>query len=407
MSKTIFHCPSWLLSLTLLLSATLSLCPIPSQAQRHDWEDQSVLQINREAPRASFMAYGMEPGDRHLSLDGQWKFHWTKTPDEQPQGFERPSFDDSSWEVFPVPGDWEMNGYGTPIYSSSGYTFKIDPPRVMGEPKSTYTAFVERNPTAVYRRTFSVPDEWKGMEVFLRFGAVSSAFYVWVNGQLAGYSQGSMEPAEFRITDYLHGTDNQLTLQVMKYSDGSYLEDQDMWRMAGIHRSVELIATPRIRIRDFGIRTLFDDQYRDAQLIIHPELAVVGNQRGEGFRVTARLTDEDGQEMLDSILSQDAAIMLNLDHKASIMNDRNPQRGYPKWGWLTAKVRNPHKWSAETPYLYTLHLSLVDSMGNVVEHYGQRCGASADQSRFPPTGNQGRPTARERQACEAAWREPS
>jgi beta-galactosidase len=97
--------------------------------------------------------------------------------------------------MFPVPGDWEMNGYGTPIYSSSGYTFKIDPPRVMGEPKSTYTAFVERNPTAVYRRTFSVPDEWKGMEVFLRFGAVSSAFYVWVNGQLAGYSQGSMEPA--------------------------------------------------------------------------------------------------------------------------------------------------------------------------------------------------------------------
>ena len=374
MSKTIFHCPSWLLSLTLLLSATLSLCPTPSQAQRHDWEDQSVLQINREAPRASFMAYGMEPGDRHLSLDGQWKFHWTKTPDEQPQGFERPSFDDSSWEMFPVPGDWEMNGYGTPIYSSSGYTFKIDPPRVMGEPKSTYTAFVERNPTAVYRRTFSVPDEWKGMEVFLRFGAVSSAFYVWVNGQLAGYSQGSMEPAEFRITDYLHGTDNQLTLQVMKYSDGSYLEDQDMWRMAGIHRSVELIATPRIRIRDFGIRTLFDDQYHDARLIIHPELAVVGNQRGEGFRVTARLTDEDGQEMLDSILSQDAATMLNLDHKAAIMNDRNPQRGYPKWGWLTAKVRNPHKWSAETPYLYTLHLSLVDSMGNVVEQVQTKVG---------------------------------
>ncbi len=367
------HIHALLSSITSLLAA-LAFWPSSAHAQHHDWEDQGVLQINREAPRASFNAYGTVAGDRQLSLDGLWKFHWTKTPCEQPQGFESPTFDDSSWETFPVPGNWEMNGYGTPIYSSSGYTFKIDPPRVMGEPKTTYTAFVERNPTAVYRRTFSVPRAWDGMEVFLRFGAVSSAFYLWVNGRLAGYSQGSMEPAEFRITDYLTGGDNQLTLQVMKYSDGSYLEDQDMWRMAGIHRSVTLHATPRIRIRDIGIRTLLDDQCRDARLIIHPELAVVGTQRGEGYRVTARLTDEEGNMVLDSVLTQDAAAMLNLDHKVAIMNDRNPQRGYPKWGWLTADVSNPHKWSAETPYLYTLHLALTDSAGTVVEQLSTKVG---------------------------------
>ena len=144
-----------------------------AQLQHHDWEDQSILQIHREAPRSSFFSYRKESGDRQLSLDGQWKFHWTKRPDEQPAGFHLTDFDDRSWDTFPVPGDWEMNGYGTPIYSSSGYTFKIDPPRVMGEPKKTYTAWEERNPTAIYRRTFTIPSSWQGEDVFIHFGAVS------------------------------------------------------------------------------------------------------------------------------------------------------------------------------------------------------------------------------------------
>ena len=341
----------------------------------HDWEDQSILQIHREPARAAFFAYKDKPGDRQMSLDGLWKFHWTKTPFEQPKDFFLPHFNDAEWTSFPVPANWEMNGFGTPIYSSSGYTFKIDPPRVMGTPKESYTAFVERNPTGVYRRLFSIPKEWNGQELFIRFGGVSSAFYLWINGRMVGYSQGSMEPAEFRITDYVHAdSDNLITLQVFKYSDGSYLEDQDMWRMAGIHRSITLFCQPRIRIRDVGVRTILDDDYRDAQLVIHPELDVSEAQRGEGYHVEARLYDEDGIMVLDSVLTQDAVPMLNLDHKAAIMNERTPQRGYPKWGWLSSTVKNPHKWNAENPYLYTLHLSLVDSLGKTIEQVKTKVG---------------------------------
>ena len=417
----------------ILLTALLLALGVQLSAQaHHDWEDQTVLQRNREPARAAFFGYKNTPGDRQLSLNGQWRFHWMPTPDRQPDGFQLPDFDDSQWELFPVPGDWEMpspnpqipksptpqlpnsptsqlpksstpqlpKSYGTPIYSSSGYTFKIDPPRVMGEPKPDYTAFVERNPTGLYRRTFTIPDAWQGQEVYLRFGSVSSAFYVWVDGQLVGYSQGSMEPAEFRITDFLSplpsegagSGSHQLTLQVFKYSDGSYLEDQDMWRLAGIHRSVTLFATPRIRIRDVGIRTLLDSCYRDAQLIIHPELEVQPGQRGEGYHVEARLYDADGNtlslvgnasercisDIVDNAsehcISAEAATMLNLDHRAAIMNDRTPQRGYPKWGWMTATIKNPHKWTAENPYLYTLRLALVDSLDHIVEQVDQRIG---------------------------------
>ena len=343
-----------------------------------DWEDQSVLQINREAPRAAFMPFGEHPGDRQLSLDGYWRFNWTPTPDRQPDGFFETDFDDSRWTTFPVPGDWEINQegqrFGTPIYSSSGYTFKIDPPRVMGEPRKDYTAYEERNPTGVYRRTFTVPEAWAGKEVYIRFGAVSSAFYIWLNGQRVGYSQGSMEPAEFRLTDYLRPGENQLTLQVLKYCDGSYLEDQDMWRIAGIHRSVTLFATPHIRIRDIGIRTLLDTDYQDALLIVHPELEVQPGQRGEGYHVEARLFDAEGNDVLSEKLTADAVPMLNLDHKAAIMNDRTPQRGYPKWGWLQATVKRPHLWTAETPYLYILEVALVDSTGQSVERITQRVG---------------------------------
>ena len=356
--------------------------PIVLHAQQHDWENQHVLEINREPARAAFFPYHQQAGDSQFSLNGQWKFYWTQTPEEQPKDFYLTDFDDSSWDRFPVPGDWEMNGYGTPIYSSSGYTFRINPPFVMGEPKKTCTAYVERNPTAVYRRTFSVPDAWKGKEVSIRLGSVSSAFYLWVNGRQVGYSQGTMEPAEFRLTDYLKEGANQITLQVFKYSDGSYLEDQDMWRIAGIHRDITVFATPPIRIRDFGVRTLFDADYRDARLIVHPELALSpslytgsqASQQVQGYSLQAELFDEMGNNVLDSALVADAATMLNLDHKAAIMNDRNPQRGYPKWGWLSALVRNPHHWTAETPYLYTLRLSLKNDRGDIVEQVSSKIG---------------------------------
>ena len=360
--------------LPIALSATaITHHPSPTPQSHHDWEDQSILQINREPARADFHHVG------EISLNGEWKFNWTKTPDEQPDGFWKNDFNDTHWKTFPVPGDWEMNGYGTPIYSSSGYTFKINPPYVMTTPKETYTAYVERNPTGVYRRIFTIPAEWHDKEVYIHFGSVSSAFYVWINGQRVGYSQGSMEPAEFRITPFLNPSQeggNHITLQVLKYSDGSYLEDQDQWRLAGIHRGIYLFATDRIRIRDFGVRTILDSDYRDAQLIIHPELAVSEGQRGEGYYVTAALYAPDGQEVIvPSLIGRaEGGSLLNLDAKGSLLNDRTPQRGYPKWGWLSATVRNPKKWTAETPVLYTLELLLKDPQGATIQRITTKVG---------------------------------
>jgi len=357
-----------------LLTAALAICSLTAMAQQHDWENQHVLSINREPARASFTPYLNEKGDMSRSLDGMWKFNWTKTPDEQPQDFYKDGFNDTTWKLFQVPGDWEVNGYGTPIYSSSGYTFKINPPYVMGEPKKTYTAYVERNPTGCYRRTFTVPTEWNGREIFMHFGAVSSAFYLYINGQQVGYSQGSMEPAEFRITSYLREGENLVALKVFKYSDGSYLEDQDMWRIAGIHRSVSIYAAPKLRISDFGVRTELDKDYQNATIIIDPKLSVVDNQRAEGYRIEAQLYDADGKAVLDSTLWQDAVPVLNIDHKGKIMNERNPQRGYAPYGWLKAEVKEPKKWTAETPYLYSLKLALVDSTGKAVERIDTKIG---------------------------------
>lgn len=342
--------------------------------QGHDWENQNILSINREPARAAFIPYLNSPGDMKISLDGMWKFNWTLTPEKQPEKFSLKDFDDSRWKTFTVPGDWEVNGYGTPIYSSSGYTFKIDPPFVMKEPKKTYTAYIERNPTGCYRRTFTVPSGWKGKEVYIHFGSVSSAFYIYVNGKKVGYSQGTMEPAEFRLTPYINDGENQISLMVLKYCDGSYLEDQDMWRIGGIHRSVYLYATPKIRISDFGVRTLLDDNYENATLVIDPKLSVIEGQRGEGFRVMAQLYDATGKAVLDTALWQDAVPILNLDRKAKIMNARNPQRGYPAYGWMSADIKSPKKWTAETPYLYTLKLSLVNADGQTVERAETKVG---------------------------------
>ena len=246
----------------------------PLSAQNNDWENQHVLQINREPAHASYVPFGKEKNDRMLSLDGLWKFNWVSTPEQRPMNFFETTFDDSKWVDFPVPANWEMHGYGTPIYVSAGYPFKINPPYVMGEPKATYTTYKERNPVGSYRRSFTLPAGWNGKEVFLHFEGVQSAFYVWVNGKKVGYSQGSMEPSEFNITPYLKQGENKLAVEVYRYSDGSYLEDQDMWRFAGIQRSVYLYSTENIRIRDFAVRSILDADYKNASLQIEPKLAV-------------------------------------------------------------------------------------------------------------------------------------
>ena len=343
-------------------------CASALKAQQPDWENQYVLQINREPARAAFIAYGSQSGDRSMSLNGVWKFHWSPTPDGRIADFYAENFNDKAWGSFPVPANWEVNGYGTPIYVSSGYPFRIDPPRVTSVPKENYTTFKERNPVGQYRRTFVLPAEWKAEgQTFLRFEGVQSAFYVWINGKRVGYSQGSMEPSEFNVTNYLRSGENKLAVEVYKYCDGSYLEDQDMWRMGGIQRDITLYHTPDVRITDVAVRTVLDKKYENASLEIDPKFSVFGSATGTGYKVRATI---DGLVNVTT----DVSDILNLDHKAALMNEWNPQRGPRKFGRLKAEIRNPLKWTAETPNLYTLLISLEDSSGRVIERVSQRIG---------------------------------
>ena len=348
----------------LLASSTLSA------TEHHDWEDNHVLQINREPARAYFIPYGEKAGDRMLSLNGEWQFRWTKTPQWRIKDFYRTDFDDSGWIKFPVPANWEVNdgnhSFGTPIYISAGYPFKIDPPYVMSEPKREWTTYEERNPTGQYRRTFTLPAGWQAGQTFLRFEGVMSAFYVWINGQKVGYSQGSMEPSEFNITSYLQQGDNQIAVEVYKYSDGSYLEDQDFWRFGGIHRDVLLYHTPDVRLRDVAIRASMD-----GVLQINPQFSVYHNENGEGYRLVATLFDGNSPICCDTIATDET---LDLAHKASRMNEWFPQRGYRKFNRMEMKVDHPRLWSVDHPNLYTLRLQLQNADGTIVEQTTQQVG---------------------------------
>ena len=350
----------------LFLSFIIFHLSFSAAQEHHDWEDNHVLQINREPARAYFIPFGQQQGDRMLSLNGDWQFRWTKTPDERIADFYRTDFDASAWKTLAVPANWEVNGYGTPIYISAGYPFKIDPPYVMREPKKDWTTYVERNPTGQYRRTFTLPDAWQGGQTFLRFEGVMSAFYVWINGQRVGYSQGSMEPSEFNVTSYLQRGDNQIAIEVYKYSDGSYLEDQDFWRFGGIHRDVLLYHTPDIRLRDVAVRASMD-----GILQINPLFSVYNGETGEGYRLMATLLDGSATVGSDSVAASE---VLDLAHKASRMNEWYPQRGYRKFNRMQIKVDNPKLWSAEHPNLYTLKLELKSSDGQTIEHVTQQVG---------------------------------
>lgn len=357
---------------SLILFTALGISSLNAQ-QINDWENHHVLQINREPARASFIGFNKKPGDRSLSLNGTWKFRWTPVPQERIINFYETTFDDSSWTDFTVPANWEVNGYGTPIYVSAGYPFRIDPPRVMSEPKASYTTYKERNPVGQYRRLFILPDEWKDNgQTFLRFDGVMSAFYVWINGQRVGYSQGSMEPSEFLITPYIRPGKNQIAIEVYRYSDGSYLEDQDFWRMSGIQRDVTLYHTADVRMNDVTIRTIADSSYRDFTLQIDPEFSVYNREKAKDYTLTANLLDKDGKNIASQTVEVEPIV--NLDHKAALMNEWNPQRGPRKMGRISMLISNPKQWTAETPNLYTLHFILSDSNGKEMERVKQQVG---------------------------------
>lgn len=341
-----------------------------------DWENIHVNSINREPCRSSFIPFQndsialsgkISDSDRYISLNGEWLFNWVPKPEERPAEFYKTDFNDINWKKVNVPFNWEMKGFGTPVYVSAGFIFKIDPPKVTSEPDSSYTTFKERNPVGSYRKWVEMPEPRDGNQVFIHFEGVSAAFYVWVNGKLAGYSEGSMEPAEFNITKQLVKGRNLIAVEVYKLCDGSYLEDQDMWRLSGIYRDVYLYTSKNARIRDYAIRTIPDRNYEDFTLEIKPELATYNDDNLKGWSIDATVYDSNGKMILDKPVSIDAEPVLNKAFKSSVLNQRTPQRGKPAFAWISIPVKKPNLWTAETPELYKLVLNLRDTAGVVIE----------------------------------------
>lgn len=328
----------------------------------NDWENEGVIAKGKLPARATSYSYadaadalaGDRSRSRMVSLNGEWRFHFEADSVNRPLDFYRAKFDARGWDRIAVPSSWEVKGYGTPIYVNSKYPFTADPPRID-----------RTNPVGSYIRDFEVPDDWTGQRIVLHFGGVSSAFYCWVNGQLAGYSQGSRLPAEFEITSLIRKGANRLAVQVFRWSDGSYVEDQDMWRLSGIHREVLLLAQPKLALNDYCVRTKFDENRKDAQLQIRPEIWTDSTIDAKGWTLSAQLHDADGQAVL--------AKPLTVPVKA-ILTERYPQRDNVKFAFMETDVALPKKWSAEQPYLYTLVFQLKDGEGNLAEARSCRVG---------------------------------
>lgn len=256
-----------------------------------DWDNLEVLHRNRLDSRAYFISYSdidsalsFERGEaeRFKLLNGIWKFKYSDSPEESPEKFYEIDFDINNWDNIRVPGNWQLQGYGYPHYTDLIYPFPVDPPKVPSE-----------NPTACYRRNFYIPKDWQESQILLRFEGVDSGFHLWVNGMEVGYSQGSRIPSEFDITPYINIGENILAIRVYQWTDGSYLEDQDMWWLSGIFRDVALIAREKIHINDFFIKTDLDEDYENAILNIETILENVNPKDEEGYKIEYILRDKD------------------------------------------------------------------------------------------------------------------
>lgn len=330
-----------------------------SSAQVPEWENSRIFRINKEPAHATLMPFSsivnaLEGGNQaslyYQSLNGQWKFYWVKGVDNRPAGFFRKDFDDSGWDEIIVPGCWQLSGYGIPIYTNVNYPFDAsDPPRIP----------YDQNEVGSYRILFEVPKLWKDRNVILHFSGVKSAFYVWVNGRQVGYSQDSMTPAEFDITSYLKGGENLLAVEVYRWSDGSYLEDQDMWRFSGIFRDVFLYAVPEVHIRDFFIQTDLDTTYRAGELKVSAVLSNATSKKQGPFSVEMNLLDASSR-VIESITREQT--VQEVDGRDEVRIEFN------------VPVQSPRLWSAENPNLYTTVLILRDKQEQIEEILTARTG---------------------------------
>jgi beta-galactosidase/beta-glucuronidase len=317
-------------------------------ASPRDWENPQVLGRNVEPPHATLVPYADEesalagePGGSPFwrLLSGHWRFCYVPRPEAVPAGFEGDSFADEKWASIPVPSNWQLHGYGRPNYTNAAYPFPLDPPYVPDD-----------NPVGLYRTAFDLPEAWSGRRVFLNFDGVCSAFYVWVNGQVVGFSKCSHMPSEFDITEHLRAGENLLAVEVFQWSDGSYLEDQDMWRLNGIFRDVSLFSTPNVHVRDVAIRTTFDARYVDALLDLTIKVRNYSAERARGHSVGIRLCDGERQTVAEGRAEVPA---IAGDQEVTLAHQMT--------------VAAPRKWSAEEPNLYTLLVSFLGEDGKLLE----------------------------------------
>ena len=331
--------------------------PRPDEAaDRYNWENLEVLRVGTEPPHATLFPFESRKlalaGDRTASrrfrsLDGEWRFFWVRRPADRPLNFFRPGYDADDWDSIAVPSNWEIQGYGYPIYLDVEYPFPLDWPRIPHE----------YNPVGSYLRTFEVPADWREQQVVLHLGAVKSAVYVWLNGEYVGYSQGAKTPVEFDVTNQLvHGA-NTLALEVYRWSDGSYLEDQDFWRLSGIEREVFLYAAPLLHVRDLFARPDLGEGYRDGTLHVDVALRNGGTAPGDR-RLRATLLDDGANSR--AVFEE--------------VRDVTVDRGAETRFRFDAQITAPRRWTAETPALYTLLVELLDRRGKVVEVVATKVG---------------------------------
>ena len=323
-----------------------------AQAQTHDWENPAVLGINKLPYHATLQLPSKQKECKEIvSLDGQWLFHWSRKPEERPADFYREDYDVSNWDKITVPGNWQMQGYGTPIYTNITYPFQRNRPSVTSEPPKDWTAYENRNPVGSYVTFVDVTKDMLSKNLILHFGGVHSAFYVWVNGKKVGYSQNSMSPAEFDVTPYMRAGKNRLAVEVYRWSDGSYLEDQDMWRLSGIFRSVELWVRPLVHIADYHVTAVPNKDFSQATVTADIALCNTGKKAVKNLKAVLNL---DGKT-IDGTL------------KALAVGDTTHMQ-------LTYLINNPKLWSAEKPNLYPFSIELQDQKGITIEHFDYHLG---------------------------------
>ena len=332
-----------------------------AEKSKNDWENEAIISINKEPGRATMLLYSSEKemksdeayakpwlwpnSSLRLMLNGKWQFNWVPKPEDRPIDFYKTNFDASSWKTIPVPSCMEMQGYGTPIYTNVTYPFKNQPPFIRGQ--EGYTVVNEPNAVGSYRRTIKVPASWNGREIYLHFNGIYSAAYVWVNGQKVGYTQAPNVDAEFDVTKYIKpGIENLVCVEVYRWSDGSYIEDQDMFRMSGIHRDVYLEARQKLHVQDVKLTSMMGGRGRRgggdnfSRAFLGIDIALQNLGKKADARVDVELVNPAGKTIQTAILQV-----------SGIENGK-------KEAHLSLEVQNPELWSAEKPNLYTVNIAV-------------------------------------------------